>query len=148
MSPFLRSERGRGRAVPAGPSAESRFLQPYIVLVVATAAVLLINGVPRAEFAHPLLFVTLLIGSMTAAVLKIHLPLASGQATLSMSYFTDFLSLVLLGPHEGMLVAGASAESRSRSRTRERPALSPACPRAAVMPPLKRREPSRANRST
>lgn len=100
------------RPAASGPSAESRFLQPYIVLVVSTAVVLVIHGVPRAEFAHPLLFVTLLIGSMTAAVLKIHLPLASGQATLSMSYFTDFLSLVLLGPHEGMLVAGASAATQ------------------------------------
>ncbi len=90
----------------------SRFLQPYIAVVVSVAAILLIVGVPKAAFAHPMLFATLLIGSMMAAVLKIHLPLASGQATLSMSYFTDFLSLVVLGANEGMLVAGASAATQ------------------------------------
>ena len=58
-------------------------------------------------------FLSSLAGSMTAAVLKIHLPLASGQATLSMSYFTDFLSLVLLGPNEAMLVAASSAATQS-----------------------------------
>ncbi len=55
---------------------------------------------------------------MTTAVMKIHLPLSSGQATLSMSYFTDFLSLVLLGPHEAMLVAGASAATQSMTMRR------------------------------
>ena len=74
--------------------------------VVATGAALLAYGIPQTSFRQPLLFLVLLLGSMTTAVMKIHLPLSSGQATLSMSYFTDFLSLVLLGPHEAMLVAG------------------------------------------
>jgi diguanylate cyclase (GGDEF)-like protein/putative nucleotidyltransferase with HDIG domain len=99
------------RVMPAR-ATPSPLLQPYVVLVVAVAVVLLIVGIPRAAFANPLLFVLLMAGSMTAAVMKIHLPMASGQATLSMSYFTDFLSLVLLGPNEGMLVAGTSAATQ------------------------------------
>src|SRR5262245_26451075 len=86
-----------------------RPLAVYVGLVVSAGAVLLGYGIPRAAFDQPLLFAVLLLGSMTTAVMKIHLPLSSGQATLSMSYFTDFLSLVLLGPNEAMLVAASSA---------------------------------------
>ena len=45
---------------------------------------------------------------MVLSAWKVQLPLARGNATLSMSYFTDFMALVLLGPDEAMLVAGAS----------------------------------------
>src|SRR5918995_4071085 len=109
-------------------SAESRTASPwrprllsgYIIAVVTAGVLLLAFGIPQAEFRQPLLFLALLFGSMTAAVMKIHLPLSSGQATLSMSYFTDFLSLVLLGPHEAMLVAGASAATQSMTMKRSR----------------------------
>jgi diguanylate cyclase (GGDEF)-like protein/putative nucleotidyltransferase with HDIG domain len=92
----------------------------YVGLVVAAGAGLLIYGLPLASFDHPLLFAVLLLGSMTTSVMKIHLPLSSGQATLSMSYFTDFLSLVLLGPNEAMLIAGASAATQSVAGKRGR----------------------------
>jgi len=90
-------------------SPAHRLLTPYVALVVTAGLGLLVWGATRAPFEYPLLLGALLVGSMTTSVLKIHLPLARGQATLSLSYFTDFLSLVLLGPHEAMLVAGASA---------------------------------------
>jgi diguanylate cyclase (GGDEF)-like protein/putative nucleotidyltransferase with HDIG domain len=93
-------------------SVKPRPLTVYVAIVVATGAALLMYGVPKAEFNQPLLFVALLLSSMTLAVMKIHLPLSSGQATLSMSYFTDFLSLVLFGANEAMLVAGASAATQ------------------------------------
>ena len=97
-----------------------RPLAVYVGVVVAAGAGLLIYGLPRASFDHPLLFAVLLLGSMTTSVMKIHLPLSSGQATLSMSYFTDFLSLVLLGPNEAMLIAGASAATQSIAGKRGR----------------------------
>ena len=103
---------------PVSQTTRSRLLTTYIAAVVLTGVGLLVMGIPRAEFRQPLLFVALLLGSMTTAVMKIHLPLSSGQATLSMSYFTDFLSLVLLGPHEAMLVAGASAATQSMTMRR------------------------------
>jgi len=93
-------------------SQAHRLLTPYVTLVVLVGTGLLAWGIPQAHFEYPLLLAALLVGSMTTSVLKIHLPLASGQATLSLSYFTDFLSLVLLGPHEAMLVAGASAATQ------------------------------------
>ena len=96
----------------AQPKKSSRALLAYVTLVVLTATVVLFVGIPRATFSQPLLFIALLLGSTTAAVMRIHLPLASGQATMSMSYFTDFLSLVLLGPHEAMIVAGVSAATQ------------------------------------
>ncbi|HTM31530.1 MAG TPA: diguanylate cyclase [Vicinamibacterales bacterium] len=94
-------------------AAKPKPLAIYVATVVATGAALLAYGIPQTSFRQPLLFLVLLLGSMTAAVMKIHLPLSSGQATLSMSYFTDFLSLVLLGPHEAMLVAASSAATQS-----------------------------------
>jgi len=101
-------------------NTRSRVLTAYIAAVVLAGVALLVVGLTKAEFRQPLLFVALLLGSMTTAVMKIHLPLSSGQATLSMSYFTDFLSLVLLGPHEAMLVAGASAATQSMTMRRTR----------------------------
>jgi diguanylate cyclase (GGDEF)-like protein len=112
MSSFARL-----RAVFAGRPGP---LAVYVWMVVAAGAGLLAYGVPRASFSDPLLFAVLLLGSMTAAVMKIHLPLSSGQATLSMSYFTDFLSLVLLGPNEAMLVAASSAATQSIAGKRGR----------------------------
>ena len=100
----------RLRAVFAGRPLP---LAVYVGLVVSAGLALLVYGLPRTSFPQPLLFVVLLLGSMTAAVMKIHLPLSSGQATLSMSYFTDFLSLVLLGPNAAMLVAASSAATQS-----------------------------------
>ena len=72
-----------------------QLLNAYVGAVVLAGIALLAFGVPKMQFTHPVLFVCLLLGSMMAAVMKIHLPLSSGQATLSMSYFTDFLSLVI-----------------------------------------------------
>jgi len=97
----------QGAASPAHP-----LLTPYVTAVALLGLGLLMWGIQRAPFEYPLLLAALLVGSMTTSVLKIHLPLASGQATLSLSYFTDFLALVLLGPHEAMLVAGASAATQ------------------------------------
>jgi len=97
-----------------------QLLNAYVGAVVLAGIALLAFGVPKMQFTHPVLFVCLLLGSMMAAVMKIHLPLSSGQATLSMSYFTDFLSLVVLGPHQAMLVAGASAATQSAVGRRDR----------------------------
>ena len=67
---------------------------------------LLAFRLPFVRLEQPLLFLALLSSSVLISVSKVHLPLASGSATLSMSYFTDFMALVLLGPDEAMIVAG------------------------------------------
>ena len=69
------------------------------------------------------MFLALLASSVLISVSKVHLPLASGSATLSMSYFTDFMTLVLLGPDEAMIVAGASGATQCLLSTRGRASL-------------------------
>jgi len=54
-----------------------RLLNGYVGVVVLTGASLVAYGLPHAAFASPLLFVCLLLASMIAAVMKIHLPLSS-----------------------------------------------------------------------
>ena len=61
----------------------------------------------------------LILSSMTAA-LKVHLPLTTSGSTMSVSYAVDFASLLLLGPHETMLVAAASAFSQCVLNSKER----------------------------
>ncbi|MCC7125070.1 MAG: diguanylate cyclase [Acidobacteria bacterium] len=112
-----------GSPAPRGATTGPWVLDVYVTIVVAAGVGLVAYGLPLASFNEPILFVALLLGSMSLAVMKIHLPLSSGQATLSMSYFTDFLSLVLLGPHEAMLVAGASAATQSLTMKRGRYSL-------------------------
>ncbi len=93
----------------------------YAAAVIAMGVVLLIVRLPAARFDQPLLFWALLLGSIVISASKVHLPMARGHATLSMSYFTDFLALVMLGPDEAMLVAGASATAQCVILPRSRP---------------------------
>ncbi len=84
----------------------------YIGFVIAAGAVLLAIGLPQADFRQPALFAGLLALSSATAALKVTLPLTASKSTLSVSYAVDFASLLLIGPHETMLVAAASAFSQ------------------------------------
>ncbi len=83
--------------------------QLYVVAVVAVGATLVAAVTPRATFEQPWLFVSLLILSVVASAFKVYLPLADGGSTMSVSYAIDFTALILLGAHETMLIAVASA---------------------------------------
>ena len=98
-------------------------VQLYAALVIATGACVLWLRLPSARFDQPLLFWALLAGSVIISALKVHIPLGRGTATLSMSYITDFLALVLLGADEGMLIAGTSGATQCLLMTRGRPTL-------------------------
>jgi len=76
-------------------------------------------SVPQATFQQPLLFVALLAMSSATAALKVHLPLTTSGSTMSVSYAVDFASLLLLGPHETMLVAAGSAFSQCTLNRKE-----------------------------
>ena len=52
--------------------------------------------------------------------LKVYLPLTTSGSTMSVSYAVDFASLLLLGPHETMLVAAGSAFSQCHLNSKER----------------------------
>jgi diguanylate cyclase (GGDEF)-like protein/putative nucleotidyltransferase with HDIG domain len=95
----------------------------YVAAVIATGLLLLALCLNYATFAQPALFIALLVLSSMTAALKVHLPLTSSGSTMSVSYAVDFASLLLLGPHETMLVAAGSAFSQCHLNSKERNAL-------------------------
>jgi diguanylate cyclase (GGDEF)-like protein/putative nucleotidyltransferase with HDIG domain len=87
---------------------------------IAAAAAMLVLCLPYATFAQPMLFLSLFILSCASATLKVSLPLTTNVSTLSVSYALDFASLLLIGPHETMLVAAASAFSQCHWNNKEK----------------------------
>ena len=92
----------------------------YVSAVIVVGLTLLVVRLPDATFAQPLLFVALLLLSSMSAALKVYLPLTTSGSTMSVSYAVDFASLLLLGPHETMLVAAGSAFSQCHLNSKDR----------------------------
>ncbi|HUE88740.1 MAG TPA: HD domain-containing phosphohydrolase, partial [Vicinamibacterales bacterium] len=92
----------------------------YVSLVILTGAILVAVLGPRSTFQDPLLFVILLLLSAVTSAFKVSLPLSKSGSTMSVSYAVDFAALILLGPHETMLISVASAWSQCTVRTRVR----------------------------
>lgn len=97
--------------------------QQYTTLTISIGAGLLFLRLPALHFDQPFLFWALLTASILLSASKLHLPLAHGKASLSMSYFTDFLALLMLGPDMGMLVTGASGVTQCMIIARGRPTV-------------------------
>src|SRR5918992_1280745 len=91
----------------------------YVGAVIGLGAALLVAFFPVESLASPWLFVLLLALSSITSIFKVSLPLARSGSTMSVSYAVDFASLLLLGPHETMLVAAASAYSQCTFRIKE-----------------------------
>ncbi len=81
----------------------------YVTAVILAGALVAAVCLPLARFSDPVLFVALVVLASATAALKVTLPLTSSGSTMSVSYAVDFASLLLLGPHETMVVAAASA---------------------------------------
>src|SRR5580765_4956610 len=93
----------------------------YVVTVIAAGTGLFLACLPYVRVDQPLLLIGLLLLSSASAALKVNLPLTTSGSTMSVSYAIDFLSLLLLGPHETMLVAAGSAFSQCHlSNNKER----------------------------
>ena len=92
----------------------------YVGAVIAIGLTLMVVRLPDATFAQPVLFVALLVLSSVTAALKVHLPLTTSGSTMSVSYAVDFASLLLIGPHETMLVAAGSAFSQCHLNSKDR----------------------------
>jgi diguanylate cyclase (GGDEF)-like protein/putative nucleotidyltransferase with HDIG domain len=92
----------------------------YVTSVIVCGLALLVVCLPGAHFQQPLLFAALLVLSSATAVLKVTLPLTTSGSTMSVSYAVDFASLLLLGPHETMLVAAGSAFSQCNLNKKQR----------------------------
>src|SRR5918996_682666 len=84
----------------------------YVAAVIAAGAFLLLWLGPRARFEQPLLFAILLFLSVVSSAFKVSLPLTQSGSTMSVSYAVDVAALILLGPHETMFIAVASAWSQ------------------------------------
>ncbi len=80
----------------------------YHILVIAVGAGLFAACVPYASVEQPILFAGLLAISSLAAALNESLPRGSNESTMSVAYAVDFAALVLLGPHQAMVVAMGS----------------------------------------
>jgi diguanylate cyclase (GGDEF)-like protein/putative nucleotidyltransferase with HDIG domain len=92
----------------------------YVASVIAAGAALFVLRVPVTRFDQPLLFIALFLLSCGSAALKVTLPLTTSGSTMSVSYAVDFASLLLLGPHQTMVVAASSAFSQCHLNKRER----------------------------
>ena len=92
----------------------------YVSAIIVVGLTLLVVRLPDATFAQPLLFIALLVLSSMSAALKVYLPLTTNRSTMSVSYAVDFASLLLLGPHETMLVAAGSAFSQCHLNSKDR----------------------------
>jgi diguanylate cyclase (GGDEF)-like protein len=94
----------------------------YISSVVAAGALVLALYFPL-HMKSPGLFIALLVLSSLSSIFRISLPITGRGSTTSLSYSVDFAALVLLGPHETMLIAAASAWSQCTFRMQERSPL-------------------------
>jgi hypothetical protein len=92
----------------------------YVTGVMVAGLVVLLLCLPLARFDQPLLFAGLFVLSSLSTALKITLPLTTGGSTMSVSYAVDFAALLLLGPHDTMLIAAAGALSQCVLKSRER----------------------------
>ena len=90
----------------------------YVSLVIVAGALLVAVLGPRSTFEDPLLFSILLLLSAVTSAFKVSLPLSKSGSTMSVSYAVDFAALILLGPHETMLISVASAWSQCTFRAR------------------------------
>src|SRR5918993_2770133 len=81
----------------------------YVGATIVLGATLVVWLGPRSNFDNIPLFIVLLLASAVTSAFKVSLPLAKSGSTMSVSYAVDFASLLLLGPHETMLVAVTSA---------------------------------------
>ena len=99
------------------PGIARAYVGTVIVIGLGLMAVRLPDAVP---FGQPVLFVALLALSSMTAARKVRLPLTTSGSTMSVSYAVDFASLLLLGPHQTMLVAAGSAFSQCHLNSKDR----------------------------
>src|SRR5260221_196665 len=88
----------------------------YVAAVVAIGGGLFAGQFSLPKFPQPGWFVALLLLSSITSAFKVNLPLARSGSTMSVSYAVDFLSLIVLGPSQTMIVGAISAWSQCTFR--------------------------------
>ena len=92
----------------------------YFSLIIAAGVAVFVVCLPRAAFKDPVIFGALLVLAAATATLKVHLPLMRSGSTMSVSSAVQFAALLLIGPHETIVVAVVSAFCQSNLNTRGR----------------------------
>ena len=93
LSTCLASVRCDGLTKMSQDQRRLQLARAYSGAVIGAGAGVLALRLPLVRLDEPFLFLVLLAGSFVISGLKVPLPIARGKATLSMSYFTDFLAL-------------------------------------------------------
>jgi PAS domain S-box-containing protein len=91
----------------------------YILIVISLGVFTFITLAPRAHFTPVLPLLALTALSALTSAFKIQFPIASGS-NMSVSYVVDIATLILRGPHAGMIVAGVSGWSQTTFRSQTR----------------------------
>jgi hypothetical protein len=87
----------------------------YVACVTLAGAALMVFGLSRGDFLDkPVLLAGLIALTSVTAALNITLPVAASGSVMSISYAVDFASLLLLGPHQAMVVSAAGALAACR----------------------------------
>jgi diguanylate cyclase (GGDEF)-like protein len=81
----------------------------YVCAVIAGGATMAAIAIPQLQLRQPGLFLLLLLLSSMTSLLTVRLPLAKSGATMSVAYAIDFASLLVMGPHETMVIAVVGA---------------------------------------
>ena len=97
----------------------NRTTRLFIGVVIAAGAAVLIARLP-GEFPQPRVALAFLAAMLVVSLLKLRLPLALGQATMSLAYVIDFAVLVTLGADTAMLIAAAGAAAQCTINVRRR----------------------------
>jgi len=92
----------------------------FITVVIGVGAAVFAVCLPRAQTTQPWLFFGLLLLSSLSASLKVQLPMVPSGSTMSVSFAVDFASLLLLGPHQTMLVSLGGVLSQCVVRASDR----------------------------
>jgi diguanylate cyclase (GGDEF)-like protein len=90
--------------------------QIYVGAVIAGGAASLVAFFPIEGLRHPEWFITLMVLSSITSAFKVNLRLGRSGSTMPVSHAVDFLSLVLLGPAQTMIVSAISAWSQCTFR--------------------------------
>jgi PAS domain S-box-containing protein len=80
----------------------------YVQAVTLAGAVVFLLRLPN-HLEAPTSFFLLFAAAVCAATLKVTLPLTRSGATMALTYVVDFLSLILIGPRETMLISVMAA---------------------------------------
>ena len=94
----------------------------YVALVTLAGAVVMAFGLLQADFLNqPGQFAALIAVASATAALDLTLPFTASGSAMSVASAVDFAALLLLGPHQAMLVAASSALAAARLNKKKAP---------------------------